>query len=75
MMFSDEKKFNLDGLDGSQCYWHDLRMEKQRFSKIPFGGGSVIVWRAFTVFGKADLVVMEGKQNCYQCIGKKSFPI
>ena len=54
-MFSDEKKFNLDGPDGSQCYWQDLRNEKQLFSKRPFRGGSVMVWGAFSASGKADL--------------------
>ena len=45
--FSDEKKFNLDGPDGSQCYWYDLGKEKQLFSKRQFGGESVMVWGAF----------------------------
>ena len=43
VVFSDEKKFNLDGPDGSQSYWDDLRKEKQLFSKRLFGGGSVMV--------------------------------
>ena len=59
-MFYGEKKFNLDGPDGSPYYWHNLRKEKQLFSKRLFGGGSVMVWGAFSV---SDLVVMEGKQN------------
>ena len=75
VVFSDEKKFNLDGPDSSHCYWHDLRKVKQLFSKRLFGGGSVMVWGAFSASEKADLVVMEGKQNCliYQCVGKKVF--
>ena len=46
-----------------KSYWHDLRKEKQLFLKGPFGGGSVMVWGVFSVSGKADLVVMEGKLN------------
>ena len=57
------KKVNLDGPDGSQC-WHDLRKEKQFFfSKRPFGEKPVMIWEAFSASGKADLVVMEVKQN------------
>ena len=78
MVFSDEKKFNLDGPDCSQCYWHDLRKEKQLYSKRPFEGGSVMVCGAFTASGYADLVVMEGKQNkssIYQYVLKNLFSI
>ena len=32
IIFSDEKKFNLDEPDGHQFYyWHDLRLEKEIF--------------------------------------------
>ena len=76
VVFFDEKRFNLDGPDGSQCYWHDLR-KKQLFSKRPFRGGSVMVWRAFTASWNADLVVMEGKQNSARYINvfEKNLPI
>ena len=75
MMFSHEKKFYLDGPDGSRCYWYDLRKEMYLFSKRVFGGGSFMVWGAFSAFAKADLAVMEGKPKLcliYQCVGKKS---
>ena len=78
MVFSDEKKFNLDGLNGSQYYWNDLRKEKQLFSKRQFGRGSVVVRVAFTASGKANSVMMAGKQNSARYINvleKKSFTI
>ncbi|WKY14152.1 hypothetical protein Q1695_000029 [Nippostrongylus brasiliensis] len=43
VIFSDEKKWNLDGPDGYNHYWRDLRKEKQVFSRYNFGGGSVVV--------------------------------
>ena len=77
VMFSDEKKFNLDEPDDSQYYWHELRKKKQLFSKRSFGEISVMVWGTFSASGKADLVVMEAKQNSalyIKCDGKKSLP-
>ena len=72
-----KKKFNLDRPDGSQYYWHALR-KKLLFSKRPFGGGSVMVCEAFSPSGKADLEVMEGKQNSARYINvleKSIFPL
>lgn len=51
VIFSDEKKFNLDGLDGVHSYWRDLRREPRYFSRRNFGGGSVMCWAAFSSFG------------------------
>ncbi|OQR88375.1 hypothetical protein ACHHYP_20303 [Achlya hypogyna] len=48
IIFSDEKKFNLDGPNGWQYYWHHLRHDEQLFSRRQNGGGSVMVWGAFS---------------------------
>lgn len=63
VLFSDEKKFNLDGPDGWASYWHDLRKEKRIFFSRAQGGGSVMVWAAFGSGGKTDIVFMNGRQD------------
>ena len=47
VIFSDEKKFNLDGPDGFQYYWHDLRDQRDITMSRNFGGCSVMIWAAF----------------------------
>ena len=42
IVWSDEKKFNLDGPDSLHT-WYDLRKEKEIFSERNFGGGSVMI--------------------------------
>jgi len=59
-VFSDEKKFNLDGPDGWSSYWHDLRKEKLIFSKRQQGGGSVMIWLAISRTRTSSLHVIEG---------------
>ncbi|CAF4635902.1 unnamed protein product, partial [Rotaria sp. Silwood2] len=44
VIWSDEKKFNLDGPDGFSYYWYDLRKEEEIFSTRVQGGGSVMIW-------------------------------
>nr|CCA28232.1 Transposable element Tc3 transposase putative [Albugo laibachii Nc14] len=43
VLFTDEKKFNLDGPDGCQYYWHDIRKDPETYLKRVMGGGSVMV--------------------------------
>ena len=68
VMFSDEKKFNLDGPDGFKYYWHDLRKEKHLMSKRVHGGASVMVWAAFCFSGKTRIVFRpcKGDSAVYQ---------
>lgn len=44
VIFSDEKKFNLDGPDGYAYYFHDLRKEEKFLSRRQMGGGSLMIW-------------------------------
>ena len=63
IIFSDEKKFNLDGPDGFNYYWHDVGKEYQYYSKRVHGGGSVMVWAGMSSKGKTPIVFLDGKQN------------
>lgn len=76
IIFSDEKKFNLDGPDGFAYYWHDLRTEKQIFSKRQSGGGSVMVWGAIGYLKKMPLSFVSTKMNAerYQEMVGPHFP-
>jgi hypothetical protein len=42
-MFSHEKKFNLDGPDANQYYWHDIRNKPEYYSLRQAGGGAIMV--------------------------------
>lgn len=43
IIFSGEKKFNLDELDGFAYYWWDLKKEQGYFSEKNFEGCSLII--------------------------------
>ncbi|PIC31735.1 hypothetical protein B9Z55_012331 [Caenorhabditis nigoni] len=63
IIFSDEKKFNLDGPDGFNSYWHDLKKDPLHFSKRNFGGGRLMVWGAFSSAGTVDLAFLSFRMN------------
>ena len=44
ILFSDEKKFNLDGPDGNSFYYHDTRKPKLLQNKRHSGGGGTMLW-------------------------------
>lgn len=68
-IFSDEKKWNLDGPDGHTSYWHDLRTEDRLLSRRQKGGGGVMIWGSFSSKGCSTLAFLDGRQNsndyCY----------
>nr|CCA25872.1 protein Y6B3B.8 putative [Albugo laibachii Nc14] len=55
VVFSDEEKFNLDGPDGFKYYWRDLRKEEDILSRRQSGGGSVMIWAAFSTCGQSEI--------------------
>ena len=63
VIFSDEKRFNLDGPDGWNSYWHDLRKEKAVRWSRRFKGGSRMFWGAVSANGKTDLVLVPSNMN------------
>jgi len=63
VVWSDEKKFNLDGPDGLSYYWHDLRKDKMFSVKRGHGGGSVMIWACFGYHGLGDLAIINGRIN------------
>ncbi|KAG2773851.1 hypothetical protein PC129_g16332 [Phytophthora cactorum] len=62
IVFSDEKKFNLDGPDGLRHYWRDVRRSARQTVRRQNGGGSVMVWGSFSSAGKSKIAVLEGRQ-------------
>nr|CCA23100.1 GK10162 putative [Albugo laibachii Nc14] len=63
IVFTDEKKWNLDGPDGYQIYWRDLRKSPEINMKRQSGGGSVTIWGGFCAAGKTPLVFLDGRRE------------
>lgn len=76
VVFSDEKKFNLDGPDGYKYYWHDLRKEEIILARRHSRTGGIMVWGAITYYGTIDLefrsVTMNGET--YKTLLQNVFP-
>lgn len=70
VIFSDEKKFNLDGPDGFRYYFHDLRKNQVILSRRPSAYGSVKVWGAISSKGPIDLVFLKGKQSAKSYVNR-----
>ncbi|KAM8702592.1 hypothetical protein ACLKA7_001928 [Drosophila subpalustris] len=64
VVFSDEKKFNLEGPDGYAYYFHDLRKEEHTLDRLHSRAGGVMVWGAITYFGT---IVQRCNENGFSC--------
>lgn len=62
-IFSDEKKFNLDGPDGYRYYWKIEGMDDKIFSRDSNSRRSVMVWGAISKNGCTPLVEVPKKCN------------
>lgn len=63
VVFSDEKKINLDGPDGYNYCFHDLRKEEIFLNRHHSREGGVMVWGAISYHGTIDLVVQSTKMT------------
>ena len=63
VVLSDEKKFNLDGPDGFQKYWHAKNFPEENYTRKYRGGRSHLIWRAFSSSGKFKLQFPRNRQK------------
>lgn len=76
VVFSDEKKFNLDGPDGYNFYFHDMRKEEIVMDRRHSKGGGVMVWGAVSYYGTVELDFQSSRMTAetYKCILGRAFP-
>ncbi|GJQ82144.1 hypothetical protein Trydic_g5986 [Trypoxylus dichotomus] len=63
VVFTDEKRVNLDGPDGFQHYWHNLRKEPKVISRRPQDSGGVMVWGVISYSEAVEIIFIEGSLN------------
>jgi hypothetical protein len=62
-IFSDEKKFNLDGPDGYHGYWHVVGLPPLVYSTNASSHKYVMVWGAISKSGQSPLVKVTERLN------------
>lgn len=63
VVFSNEKWFTRDGPNSLRCYLRELCKKELIFSKRQQGGRVTMVWTAFSLYGKSNLVQIKGRLN------------
>lgn len=77
-IFTDEKKFNLDGPDGYNYYWHVKGSEPLVYSKDSSAKKYVMVWGGISKNGQTPLMQVHGRLNSKhiaRCSSKDFFHI
>ena len=78
VLFSDESRFCLRSVDGRVRVW---RRRGERFAescidrKVPFGGGSVMIWGGISTGGKTDLIHVAGNLNGQRYLNEVLNPV
>ena len=62
VIWSDEKKFNLDGSHAFSFYCRDFRKE-EIFSTRSQGSSSIKIWVSFVWAGKSSICFVDGRIN------------
>ncbi len=65
-IFSDEKRWCLDGQDGNAYHWECNDLDPKYFSNRQRGGRSLMVWGCFSARGAPQLKLIEGNLNSEQ---------
>lgn len=63
VVFTDKKKLNLDGPDGSVCHWHNFRTEEKLFSTRKNVRGGIMICGDIFISGKTRIAVLKGSQD------------
>lgn len=76
VVFSDEKKFNFEGPDGFNFYYHDLRKDEHQLDRLHSRVGGLMVWGAISHYGTCELQFLSPKMNAknYNDVLKTAFP-
>jgi len=65
VVFTEGKRFNLDGPDGFQYYYHNLRKDELYLSRHHSREGGIMVWGVITFCGTIDLIFIDQKMNVF----------
>lgn len=68
VVFTDQKKFNLDGPDVRECYFHDLRKEERFLSRQQKEQSSVMIWAGIGFNGKTEIKFVPTYMNSEEYI-------